>query len=136
MQVDTAPESTVTTDGGMGEASSTHAGVLPHDLQGMQDLLQQSTLAQLIARKPPTTVTVLPADWTIERALQLFAAQNLIAAPVVNEDNSNCYGFFDINDALKAVCTWFDVHNVNHHDRMARLRAAGCAGLYSEMMCG
>lgn len=124
MQEDTAPESTVTTDGA-GEASSAHAGVTRRDLQGIQDLLQQVTLAQLIARKPPTTVTVVPANWTVERALQLFAAQNLIAAPVVNEHSSNCYGFFDINDALKAVCMWFDVHNVSHHDRMARLRAAG-----------
>lgn len=117
------PDSLATTEGG--EASSAAIGVDPANLAGMHALLQQVTLAQLIARKPPTTVTVVPADWTIERALQQCAAKNLLATPVVDADTSNCFGFFDINDALKAVCSWFDIHNVSNHDRIARLHAAG-----------
>lgn len=117
------PDSMATTEGG--EASSAHVGVRPADLAGMRALLEEVTLAQLIARKPPTTVTVVPAEWTIDRALQQCAAKNLLATPVVDADNSNCYGFFDINNALKAVCSWFDIHNVSNHDRISRLQLAG-----------
>lgn len=86
-------------------------------------LLNQVTLQEWLAQRPPTTVVTAPGSCTCAQALRLLAAHNISSVPVF--EGKACIGFVDVGDIVRALLNSVSIRSLNDENKEYRLRAAG-----------
>lgn len=89
----------------------------------VRQLLKNWTLNQYLARKPPSSVVTLNSNSTCGQALRTLALHGINSLPVF--DGSECLGFLDVSDILRALLSIVNVRDLTDEDRDYQLRSAG-----------